>query len=76
MQYAKTTEVSVEKSRAEIEGICRRYGAMSFTSGWKEGAAMIAFEMRDRYIRFALPLPSRDDEAFAFDGRNKPRKPE
>lgn len=61
MQYASNTDVSVEKSRAEIESVCRRYGATAFASGWQGNRASITFEMRDRRIRFVLPLPAREE---------------
>ncbi len=64
MKYAADTTVSVEKSRAEIEAIVRRYGATEFASGWKSGCAMIGFEMRKRQIRFILPLPKQDADEF------------
>jgi hypothetical protein len=56
-RYAEGTEVSVERSRAEIETILRRYGADQFLSGWRETGAMIAFRAQGRHIRFLLPLP-------------------
>lgn len=42
-----------------------RYGASAFQSGWQEGIAVVGFVMRDRRIRFTLPLPHRDDKKFA-----------
>lgn len=71
MKYAAQTTVSVEKSRAEIETTVMRYGAKSFSSGWKDGSAAIMFEMRQRHIRFVLPLPLKNDPAICSD----PRKP-
>jgi hypothetical protein len=63
-RYAQDTSVSVEKSRAEIEGTVNRYGATGFISGWQGNKAMVAFEMRDRRIRFTLPLPDKNDKRF------------
>ncbi len=57
MKYAENTEVPVERSRAEIESTVQRYGAGSFISGWQGNRAMVAFEMRERRIKFLLPLP-------------------
>jgi hypothetical protein len=57
MRYASDTSVSVERSKAEIERLVQRYGATEFAHGWKQGKAVIQFRMRDRYIRFVLPLP-------------------
>lgn len=64
MKYAAATNVSVEKSRAEIESIVRKYGATEFASGWSAGRAMIGFEMNHRQIRFQLTLPSKTEKRF------------
>lgn len=56
-KYAKNTEVSSEKSRAEIEKILSRYGATSFMYGWQNDAALVAFEIKGLRIKFYLPLP-------------------
>lgn len=61
-RYASETTVPVAKSRAEIEATLIRYGANEFQTGWKTGAAMIAFRLKDLFIRFILPLPSRTDK--------------
>lgn len=65
-EYAARTIVSVEKSRAEIEGILRRYGASGFLSGWDEHQAFIAFKMQDRQVKFVLPIPNPADEAYTL----------
>lgn len=57
MAYARDTEVSVEKSRAEIEAILKRYGASHFAYMTEPTRAVIAFRAKDRNIRFDLPLP-------------------
>lgn len=64
MTYAANTTVAVDKSRAEIEGTLRRYGATAFFSGWDEGAAFVAFKLRDRHVKLTLPLPAKTDRAF------------
>lgn len=63
-RYASETTVPVEKSRAEIEAVLIRYGADEFQTGWKEGAAMIAFKLRSLFVRFILPIPKRDEKRF------------
>lgn len=68
MKFAANTEVSVEKSKAEIETCVTRYGASSFVSGWMGNRATIGFEIGDRRLRFILPLPDRNDDRF----RNTP----
>ena len=64
MRYAEHTAVSTEKSKAEIERTLTRYGAAKFMTGWDQDKAVMAFEMRERRIRFVLPLPDRKDKAF------------
>jgi hypothetical protein len=63
-KYAKDTEVSVLKSRAEIEGLITRYGATSTAFMNGPGRAMIAFEAKGRRILFELPLPDQNDRKF------------
>lgn len=63
-RYARGTVVSVERSRSEIEECLRRYGASEFHSGWKADAAMIAFQLRELFIRFILPLPNQKEKRF------------
>lgn len=56
-RYASDTSVSVEKSRAEIETILRRYKASSFGYASNPTGAMIFFELAGRRIKFVLPMP-------------------
>lgn len=69
MTFARGTEVSVEKSRAEIEKLITRYGATSTAFMSSPGRAMIAFEAKDRKILFELPLPDKNEKRFLRDGR-------
>lgn len=62
--YAERTSVSVEKSKAEIETILRRFGADQFVSGWSNDGATIGFRCKDRMVRFDLRLPDRGDKRF------------
>jgi hypothetical protein len=63
-QYAAKTEVSPEKSRAEIEATLNRYGATAFSYGWEESRAVLAFKMHDRHVRFEIAMPLPDEERF------------
>lgn len=63
-RYAAKTEVSSTKSREEIERTLTRYGADQFMYGWQDQAAVVAFRMNDRRVRFILPLPARDEKRF------------
>lgn len=73
--FAANTDVSVEKSRAEIEGLIVRYGATSTAFMNSPGRAMIAFEAVGRKVLFELPLPDISDKRFERDGRNSIRGP-
>ncbi len=63
-RYAQHTDVSSDRSRAEIERTLARYGATTFTYGWTQGRAAIGFVKDGRQIRFVLPLPDRDAREF------------
>lgn len=64
--YAAQTDVSVEKSRGEIERTLMRYGADAFGYMSEVGSARVAFRIGGRHIRFHLPLPDRRDDEFLF----------
>lgn len=63
-RYAEKTNVSVEKSEAQIKSLVIEYGATKFQTGWEDCKAMIGFVLHDRGIRFTLPLPSKYDAVF------------
>lgn len=56
-RYATTTEVAVDKTRAEIETVLRKYGADAFAYSIDGHHAKIGFRMSGRHFRFALTLP-------------------
>lgn len=64
-KFAADTEVSVEKSRAEIERLIIRYGATSTAFMNGRDQSIVAFEANDRRIMFTLPLPSREQKEIA-----------
>lgn len=70
-RYAKGTEVSSEKSRAEIEATLKRYGASHFAYLNAPESATIAFQAKDRRIRFDLPLPKLSDFAATPTGKKR-----
>lgn len=77
-RFAEKTEVPTEKSRAEIEGTLRRYGATGFLSGWDGNKAFVAFMMEGRQVKFLMMLPDRTDKKFTHyrhgSGSQIPRK--
>ena len=70
-QYAKNTNVSSELSRLEIEKILIKYGADNFAYATSNGIAMIGFTMRNRQVRFVLPLPKKDEFRLTPTGRER-----
>lgn len=73
MAYAETTTVPVDRTRAEIEKILLRANASKIASSYEDGLAIIGFQMRQRFVRFNLLLPARDDERFSFTKHGKYR---
>lgn len=73
MAYAEKTNVTVAKSKADIEELIQKAGAGQFVSGYKDNMAVIGFSLDDRQIRFILPLPDKQDEKFWYtpERRNK-----
>jgi hypothetical protein len=69
-KFAEGTEVSVEKTRAEIEATLVKYGADKFFSGWERENAYIGFRKNLRFVKFMLPLPSASDKEFTRDPRH------
>lgn len=74
-QYADRTEVTSDRSRAEIERTLRRYGAASFAYGWDQHSANIMFEIADRRILFRLPMPNPTEPRFTRTPTGKDRSP-
>lgn len=68
-RYAENTEVTVERSKTEIERLLVRYKADQFMYGWSEDAATIGFRISDRFVRITLPLPNRLSEEFTKHSR-------
>jgi hypothetical protein len=56
LTYAHKSKVPAVQSRAEIEKTLVRYGATGFAYGTEPGRVMIAFQTRERRIRFVLPV--------------------
>lgn len=76
-RFAENTSVPTDRSKAEIERLVAKYGASAFQSGWEEGRAAVAFVMRERRVRFVLPLPPRDADEFRLTpGGRRHRSPE
>jgi hypothetical protein len=68
-QFAATTSVTASASREEIERTLTRYGADQFAYGWQDNAAMVAFRMEGRHVKFVLAMPARDERRFTHHSR-------
>jgi len=73
MAYAATTNVSVSKTKGEIDGLLRKHRAAGFGIFEEQTRAILVFEMAGRRIVFHLPLPNRMDKQFIMTGRGKQR---
>ena len=62
--YASSTDVTSDRSRAEIERTLVRYGATQFAYGWSGEQAMLGFVTNGRQVRFVLPMPDRASREF------------
>lgn len=72
-QYAAQTQVSSDRSRAEIERTLTKYGATKFMYGWDGDRALIGFVASGRQVRFLLPLPDRNSGEFTRTAQGRPR---
>lgn len=76
-RFAANTDVSVDRSRAEIERILARWGATRFLYASGETGSVIAFQFKEKQFRFLLPLPDRSDKSFwSTPARQTQRSPE
>jgi hypothetical protein len=73
-RYAAKTNVTPDRSMAEIETTLRRYGAQRFMYGRDEAKVLIAFEMHDRRLRFVLPIPTEGEFRQTPTGRTRRSK--
>ncbi len=73
--YAKDTSVPVERSKAEIEKLVSKHGATQFISGWSGTQAVIGFSMKERMVKFYLPLPDKKDKKYRYTETGRWRHP-
>lgn len=57
MPYAKRTAVPVYRTKGEIEGMVRKYGADAFGVMERHGVAQVGFSMAGRNILFRMTIP-------------------
>ncbi len=74
-RYAEGTQVSVERSRTELERLLVAHGATGFVFGWDDQQAVyrIMFRMADRMVRFTIPRadPDHPDHRLTPTGRRR-----
>ncbi len=61
MAYASETRVPISQTRSEIERlVVERYKATQYATGFQSDPprASVQFQMKDRIVRFDLPLPT------------------
>jgi hypothetical protein len=73
--YAAKTEVTSQKSRAEIEHTLERYGASQFAYMSQADKSMIGFVKDNTTIRFILPLPEKGAREFMLTPTGKRAAP-
>jgi hypothetical protein len=71
MAYAEYTKVPIEKTKIEIEQTLKRYGADRFMYFTEVGKAVIVFEVKDRRLRFDLPIAVGESEKDKKEARRK-----
>lgn len=54
--YAASTSVDVQKTKAEIEKLLSRYHATAFVPGYANNQEFLVFEIEGRRVRFSFPL--------------------
>lgn len=64
MAYAAETQVSVERTQAEIQQLIISKKATRYATGYDAGRAIIMFEVQSRAIRIELKLPDPQDKKF------------
>ena len=60
--FASDTSVPVGRTQEEIRKTLEKYGATGFMFGQGSGNAMVLFEMKNRRVKFILPLPKVNDK--------------
>jgi hypothetical protein len=73
-RFAEGTEVSVEKSRDELERLVNRRGATGFVYGRDGGVWTIAWRMHGRHVRYRVVSPSLDEMEYSPGGRWRPER--
>lgn len=57
MSYAENTKVPVSQSQNEIKRTLEKYSATGFAFGEQGSIHVVMFEMKNRRVKFILPVP-------------------
>jgi hypothetical protein len=68
-KYAAETSVPVDRSKAEIEKILKKYGASRFMYGWEGDQVVIGFEISEKRYRIHVPMPVAEEFGYTPGGR-------
>lgn len=74
-QYAKGTDVTVDRSQAEIGRTLERYGVEEYAFGRAPRKAQVSFVSHDRQVRFVVPLPDPASPEFTKTPTRRDRAP-
>ena len=69
--YAKGTDVSADRSRAELERLLIAHGATGFGYGWQDDEYRIMFRIADRMVQMVITNPQRADFRLTPTGRER-----
>lgn len=75
-RYAERTSVPVSQTRSQIEDMLTKHGAGGFMYGSQPGQALLVFEMKQRRLKFLVPMPEinktrSNDKAVAKEQRRR-----
>lgn len=76
MPYAQNTDVSAERSRAEIETVLKAAKASRFGYMTDEDSAAIVFELLGLRMKMTVPMPKLEDAQFGRTPKGRVRSKE
>jgi hypothetical protein len=72
--YAKTTRVSIDDTKHQIEKLLAQQGASRFGYATSASEAEVTFTLRNRFVRYRLLLPDPGDKAFTYTSSRRFRR--
>lgn len=76
VQFAATTNVPIERTRADIEELLTKHGSTGFGYGRNDATriSMVEFWAHNRRIRFLLPMADPGLKRFRWTAAKKPKR--